>query len=544
MTRKRTAAPARLIDSLRGRLAPEVALFFQHPSAGRLILDRQGALVRANDPLRRMLGPAADLSAGTPVLRLVVEADRDAVWAALAAALAGTPGRPLAARLLAAGPAPLAVALTATPLREADGGSSGALVTLKDDSAQARLATQLAQAQRLQAAGQLAGGIAHDFNNLLTAILGAADAVGAIAGLPADAAEELALIRAGVARGSALVRQLLAFGRRQTLQPRVLAVNQVLTDIAALLRRLLGSRVRLELGLEQPGPAVRADPTALDQVLLNLAVNARDAMPQGGTLTLRSGHMTLRRPLPRGPETIPPGRYAMIEVQDTGSGIPPELVGRIFEPFFTTRREQGGTGLGLATVHGIVRQSGGFLAVESAPGHGTRLRVYLPRCEDAAVAAPAPPPPAAPLRADIAAPRSVLLVDDEPTVRQVAARALTRHGWHVLAAESAEDALALLDVAAPPALAAVVTDLVMPGEDGTALVRAIRARLHRPALPAILVSGYATEALRLEVAAALPGDATMFLPKPYEIADLAARLRDVTEGPGVSSPCVPQLTNI
>ena len=530
-------APPRLIDLLAAQLDAGMALLFQDPSAGRLIIDRHGRLLQASELLRRMLGPAVDLSPGTPVLLLFAEADRDAVWTELGPVLRGQaralPARAFPAHLAVGGPEPLLVAVTLSAVREADGSASGALLAVQDVSAQARLKAQLAHAQRLQAAGQLAGGIAHDFNNLLTAILGAADAIGVQAALGAEAREDLAQIRASADRGSALTRQLLAFGRRQTLQPRALAVNAVLTAMAALLRRLVGSRVRLDLALDEADPQVRADPTALDQVLLNLAVNARDAMPEGGTLTLRSGHMTLYRPVVRGPETIPPGRYVMIEVQDTGTGIPPEAMAHIFEPFFTTRREQGGTGLGLATVHGIVRQSDGFLGVESSAGSGTRLRVYLPRWDGDAVTIPAlpVPPPGAAARPAIAAPPAlaapgtVLLVEDEQTVRTIAARALTRLGWRVLAAESAEAALDLLDRTAAPRLDAIVTDLVMPGLDGAALVRQVRSRLAAPTLPAILVSGYAEEELRREVATAIGEGGTIFLPKPYDIGDLAARLR-------------------
>ena len=541
LRRKRPAAPPRLIDTLAERGDAGLGLLFQEPSAGRLLVDRHGRLLRASDLLRRMLGPAVDLSPGTPVLLLFAEVDRDAVWAELGPVLRGqargAPARPFPVHLAGGGPEPLLVALTASAVREADGSASGALLSVQDTSAQARLEAQLAHAQRLQAAGQLAGGIAHDFNNLLTAILGAADAIATQPALGDEAREDLAQIRASAERGSALTRQLLAFGRRQTLQPTVLAVNAVLTEIGALLRRLLGSRVRLHLALDEADLRVRADPTALDQVLVNLAVNARDAMPDGGDLTLRGGHITLYRPLVRGPETIPPGRYVMIEVRDTGIGIPPEALEHIFEPFFTTRREQGGTGLGLATVHGIVRQSDGFLGVESAPGQGTRLRVYLPRWDGDEVAIPAPPAPAAPEAAGTpppapppAAPGTVLLVEDETSVRTIVARALTRLGWQVLAAENAEAALDRLAGRDPPRLAAIVTDLVMPGMDGAALVRAVRAQLRAPALPAILVSGYAAEELRREVATAIGDGGTLFLPKPYDVNDLAARLRQVTAG--------------
>ncbi len=248
---------------------------------------------------------------------------------------------------------------------------------------------------------------------------------------------------------------MLAFGRQQTLQPRAVSINDAVAGLSGLLRRLLGGTVRLELELEEPGRTVQVDPTQLDQVLVNLAVNARDAMPEGGQLTLRTGHITLYRPLIRGEEVIPPGRYVMVEVQDTGCGIPPEVLPRIFDPFFTTRRERGGSGLGLSTVHGIIRQSDGFLAVDSLPGKGTRMRIYLPRHDGEGMAIPRLPAPAlpAPLPAApaVAAPpdteppaaaepapgRTVLLVDDEDGVRRLAARALARQGWTVLSADSA-----------------------------------------------------------------------------------------------------------
>ena len=316
----------------------------------------------------------------------------------------------------------------------------------------------------------------------------------------------------------------------------------------------------------EPGLRVRADPTALDQVLLNLAVNARDAMPGGGVLTLRSGHITLYRPLLRGPETIPPGRYVMIEVQDTGIGIPPEALAHIFEPFFTTRREQGGTGLGLATVHGIVRQSDGFLGVESAPGQGTRLRVYLPRWDGDEVAIPAPParprpPGGAGRRPAPARPARVLLVEDEPAVRAGSPsgrwRGTAGRCWRP---SSAEAALALLADGPPPAARRDRhrSGDARPGRH-RAGARGARTTRARRRLPAILVSGYAAEELQREVTAALGEAGTLFLPKPYDMAELAARLleitsREVSTRRTVSTPkmstharvplYVPALTNI
>ena len=376
--------------------------------------------------------------------------------------------------------------------------------------------------RRLRVIGQLAGGIAHDFNNLLTAILGAADAILDRPETPAETAADARQIRRGVERGAALVRQLLAFSRQQTLLPRIVAVNAAIEDAAQLLRRLLGARIALTISLEQPGRRVKVDPGQLDQVLMNLAVNARDAMADGGTLTLSSGHATLYRPRLAGAETIPPGRYVTITVADTGGGIPDNVMPRIFEPFFTTKRALGGTGLGLSTVLGSVRQSDGFLEVASQAGIGTRVVVYLPRHEAAAEAiAPTPRVPAA---ATGGGDRVVLVVEDEAPVRRVLARALTRAGWRVLAAETAESALEMLGGSgeSPESqLSVVISDVVMPGMDGPALVRAVR--LICPNLPAVLVSGYAEPVLRQDLVAA----DIAFLAKPYataELLELVARL--------------------
>ena len=533
-------------------------LLFEDAPFGALLLDAGGRILRANEPLRRMLGGDVDLSRGAAAELVFAAPGREAAMTEVAAVLSGRAHatRVFLTRLEGAAGSDEAppgdageptVSVAIAPLFEADGGLVGAMLRIADITLQKQLEAQLAQSQKLQAVGQLAGGIAHDFNNLLTAVLGAAESIVTRPGLDADTLEDVAQVQSSAQRGAALVRQLLAFGRQQTLQPRVLAVNERITDLSGLLRRLLGTKVRLELALETPGRTVRADPTQLDQVLVNLAVNARDAMSEGGVLTLRSGHMTLYRPMTRGPETIPPGRYVMIEVRDTGGGIPPEVMPRIFDPFFTTKRDSGGSGLGLSTVHGIVRQSDGFLNVESEVGEGTRVRIYLPRWDgQEAVAIPRLPRDrvaAAPLPEDagpVGASRLVLLVEDEEPVRRLAERTLKRQGWRVLAADCGEAALALLEESdaasraqgeGPLVLAAVVTDMVMPGIDGAALVRMLRERLGAPLLPAILVSGYAQETLRRDLDSA----GTVFLPKPYSLKDLAARLESVTAGAKVQA---------
>jgi two-component system cell cycle sensor histidine kinase/response regulator CckA len=507
---------------------PVVALLLDDALGAALVIDGQGAILRTNAALRRMLPAGFDLAGSAEPL--FHPASREAAWGELRRVLRPGAGGSRSFVSALCGDTPedeQPVRVLAVPLRRLGGRVSGVLLRMADISEQRQLEAQLAHSQKLQATGQLAGGIAHDFNNLLTAILGAADSI-LERGADRDTEDDASQIRASALRGAALVRQLLAFGRQQTLQPRTLAVNEVITDISHLLRRLLGSQIRLALDLEVPGRMVRADPTQLDQVLVNLAVNARDAMRQGGVLTLRSGHITLFRPLAQGAETIPPGRYVMIEVQDTGQGIPPDILPRVFDPFFTTKREQGGSGLGLSTVHGIIRQSEGFLAVESTPGTGTSMRIYLPRWDGAeAVAIPRVPQPAACAPAPQAAPAPlehgvVLLVDDEDLVRRLAERALARAGWTVLSAESGDDALDVLRRREPDSapIRAMVTDMVMPGMDGASLTQAVRSACGNARLPVVLVSGYAEAPLRSE----LTTGNTLFLAKPYSLTDLVGTL--------------------
>ena len=519
--RRRTPPKPSLIDRLSGPADGLLQVLMQDSALGLAAIDRNGRLVCANEALRRMLDRGCDASPGRLAEELVCPERRAELRHEVEVALLGRHSRqPLVSTLrgTAAG-APHTVELAVLPLREPDGGISGVLLQVSDITLQTRLQAQLAQGQKLQAVGQLAGGIAHDFNNLLTAIIGAADEALARRLPDPETGEDLQQIRTSAGRGASLVRQLLAFGRQQTLQPQAVPINEAVAAMSGLFRRLLGSTIQLEQDLADPGPVVCVDPTQLDQVLLNLAVNARDAMPQGGTLTLRTGHITLFRALIRGEETILPGRYVMVEVQDTGVGIPPEVLPRIFEPFFTTKREQGGTGLGLSTVHGIIRQSDGFLAIDSLPGQGTRVRLYLPRHDGEVAAPPKPPPPRPPPAA--ASGRVVLLVDDEDPVRRLAARALERRGWTVLSAECGEAALALLSEHGAASLCAIVSDVIMPGLDGPALVRAVRAL--RPGLPAILASGYAEEAIRSDLA----GERISFLAKPYTLAALAEAVAQV-----------------
>lgn len=532
------SSATRLIDRLARSDGEAWRTLFDLAPTGIVIVDTEGRVLLANDAAQALAGRADEpVPRHAPVTELFHAEDRDKVSAELARIGAGLGGRSAVELRLAErqgdGGMPLgcSVAMVAfTPVIEEGGTPSGAVIRLTDITRHRVIETQLAQTQKMQAVGQLAGGIAHDFNNLLTAIIAATDLCLGRDDLADPLQADLLHIRRSAERGAALVKQLLAFSRRQTLQPRVIRLADAIEDVAALLRRLLGQRVALELDLELPSHMIRVDPVQFDQVVVNLALNARDAMPQGGRLTIRTSNITLYRPMVRGQEVIPPGRYAVVEVADTGIGIAADDLPRLFEPFFTTRKEAGGTGLGLATVYGIVRQTDGFISVESVSGEGTTFRIYLPiipheeiaQREPAENATPtevlAPSPGRAVRLAEGVARRgTVLLVEDEDGVRRLSTRALENAGWRVLAAPSGEAALQMLDTEpAPPAV--LVSDVVMPGMDGTQVVRAVRARY--PAIPVVLVSGY-SESAAMD---GLPDDDLHFLPKPYTLRQLVAQV--------------------
>jgi two-component system cell cycle sensor histidine kinase/response regulator CckA len=513
----------------RGGLAEAFRLLFDAAPEGMALLDREGRIRCANPALGALAGPALPIRAGLPAEQLLVPAAREALARRMAACLEGVEE---AAPLLAAPVDPLAPegsewSLRCRAVADPEDGGPGLLLQIADRSPQRRMEAQIAAMGRLETVGRLAGGIAHDFNNLLTAILGSAAAMRR-GGLSAEAAAELQGVEDAAQRGAALVRQLLAFARQQRLQSRILDLNEAVSGIAPLLGRLLGARIELDLALEIPGRRVRMDPAQLDQVILNLAVNAREAMPEGGRLRIATRHAVVLRPEGEGPTALPPGRYAVLEVSDTGCGIPPDSLPRLFEPFYTTRPDKGGTGLGLATVQGIVIQSGGHIAVESQPGRGSTFRIHLPRQEGPAVAVPpgpaAKPPAAASPAAEVplarppsaAGPARVLLVEDEAPLRRLATLVLQRAGHEVLAADCAEAALDLLEDAPPPA--ALVSDVAMPGMDGLELARALRARW--PDLPILLLSGYAESALGRDFDA----EGLRFLAKPYTPEELLAAL--------------------
>jgi PAS domain S-box-containing protein len=383
-----------------------------------------------------------------------------------------------------------------------------------------QLEIQLRQAQKMEAVGQLAGGIAHDFNNVLTAISGNADLLQDQFPVGDPRLEDVNEIRAAVARAAALTHQLLAFSRRQVLQPRVLDLGEVIAATKKMLQRIIGEDIELVSTARPEAGRVRADPGQLEQVILNLVVNARDAMPGGGKVTIETGAAYFDAAYAHQHPPATEGAYVMLAVSDTGKGMTPEIKSRLFEPFFTTKEVGKGTGLGLATVYGIVKQSGGFIWVYSEPGHGTTFKVYLPRAEDApAMAAPAEPQPVASGGSE-----TILLVEDDAPVRKVARDILIQCGYKVLEARRPEEA-AELNRTYPDPIQLVVSDVIMPGISGRDL--ALELTTARPGLKVLLVSGYPGVALEHQ---GVLTTGRAFLSKPFTAQALAAKVRSVLDG--------------
>ncbi|MGB3243572.1 MAG: ATP-binding protein [Sulfitobacter sp.] len=397
--------------------------------------------------------------------------------------------------------------------RISEAGAPALIAVLTDATELKSLEAQFVQSQKMQAIGQLAGGVAHDFNNLLTAISGHCD----LLLLRHDQGDpdfaDLVQINQNANRAAALVGQLLAFSRKQTLRPETLDMRDTLADLTHLLNRLVGERITLTLSHDPVLKPIRADKRQLEQVLMNLVVNARDAMPAGGEIKIVTESTVLHDPLTRNRVTVPAGEYVTVQVSDDGSGIAPDKLPKVFEPFFTTKRTGEGTGLGLSTAYGIVKQTGGFIFVDSTPGVGTNFILYFPVLEVSETKAPRKKPPAS-IPQKNRADGVILLVEDEAPVRAFASRALRLRGYTVLEAESAEAALKTLEDESLE-IDVFVTDVVMPGMDGPSWVR--EALKDRPDVRVVFVSGYAEDGFD-EVQTNIPN--SIFLPKPFSLNDL------------------------
>ncbi len=517
-------SPATLSEGLSEEVAEAVERIMAQAPLGVAVLSAEGAVTRSNSAFARLAHNKAQ--PGAKLSDLLDTSSRDVLTDLLDAD--GKEARSFPLPELAF-PDPSAIpaegddkthraAAVIVPLGE--GGER--LLYAIDVTDQKRLQAQFLQAQKMQTVGRLAGGIAHDFNNLLTAIIGFCDLLLVRHQVGDPSFADLNQIRENATRAANLTGQLLAFSRRQTLVPKVMSLTDFLSDTGSLLRRMMGEKVELALNHARDLGNVKADESQLLQVITNLAVNARDAMAEGGTLTIRTKNVSPDDVRAMGHSFMPPRDYVLIEVADTGHGIPVEVRDQIFEPFFTTKGTGEGTGLGLSTVYGIVKQTGGFIFCDSEVGRGTTFRIYLPTHDGVVEKSDVRDLREA---VDTTGQGTILLVEDEKPVRVFATRALTMRGYTVLEAEHGLEALDVIAAHKGPPIDLVISDVVMPGLDGPGLVEKLRAT--RPDLKVVFISGYAEGDFRQQVA---EGETEIhFLPKPFSLPQLTTKVREVLD---------------
>ncbi|WP_245417822.1 cell cycle histidine kinase CckA [Cohaesibacter celericrescens] len=523
------------------------ARFFNNTPIAIAAMTGEGHVVRTNAPFARMFSSvvpgeiSSDGEEPTPTIHdLVSEKNRAGLSAAIEEALSGK-SNILPVECDLSEDETRAVRFYFSGVEDSEGDDEQVIVYALETTEQRELEVQFTQSQKMQAVGQLAGGVAHDFNNVLTAIIGFSDLLLA-SHRPSDPAfQDIMNIKQNANRAASLVRQLLAFSRRQTLRPQILALGDVLADLSILLDRLLGEKVDLELVYGRDLWPVKADLNQLEQVIVNLAVNARDAMIDGGQLTIQTRNLSEDEAAEMPYKHLLAAEYVLLEVLDSGTGIPPEIRDKIFEPFFSTKDVGKGTGLGLSTVYGIIKQTGGFIYLESEMGQGTTFRIFLPRyVEDAktveliegsddtvtvvdVVGGPAKDVVVEEPVADLTGSATILLVEDEEAVRAFAARALASRGYSVHEAGSGVEALELIDQI-DEEIDLVVSDVVMPEMDGPTMLGELRKV--RPDLKVIFMSGYAEEAFRKN----LPDNVEFgFLPKPFSLKQLATKVKEMLE---------------
>lgn len=497
---------------------------------GVISTDREGRITFMNRVAEALTGwPVSDvyLMPADRVLRLVDEKSRRAVENPVEVALRlGTATklvRPML--LLARDGSVIPIDDSAAPIIDSDGNMLGVVVAFHDirdrrlaEDALRKAEDELRQAQKLESIGQLAGGVAHDFNNFLTAINGYCELLLRSGTLAEPNENMVRQIQKAGDRSAQLTSQLLAFSRQQMLNPRVLNVNSLITGAERLLQRVIGEHIQIVLDLAANLPNVKADPIQIEQIIINLSVNARDAMPEGGQLTIDTGGFELDDSNRSMKPMMPVGKYVMIAVSDTGVGMDEATIGRVFEPFFTTKELGKGTGLGLATVYGIVRQSGGHVCVHSEVGIGSEFKVYLPAVSDAETTVHSNESDFAPTGSE-----TILLVEDDDAVRQVAASVLREFGYTVLTAHNGAQAIELKE-SFGDTIDVLVTDTVLPGISGPQLAKQLLES--SPDMPVVFISGYTDRALE-EAMLAYPR--AKFLQKPFTLAALARRIRELID---------------
>jgi two-component system cell cycle sensor histidine kinase/response regulator CckA len=502
-------------------------LFAEAP-IGVLLLDNQYKVLECNHAFNSIIRRPRGGIVGSVMAELIAPRNRDEAMKRLAEVMAGSDlNKPLEVflssdREIVCNVFVKRFGLATNPDLPTE--HQGLMLYFIDVTDQKNLQMQFAQSQKMQAIGQLAGGVAHDFNNLLTAMIGFCDLL-LQRHKPGDQSfNDIMQIKQNGTRAANLVRQLLAFSRQQTLQPKILNLADALSELTNLLRRLIGAQITLDMIHGRDVGLVKVDQGQLEQVIINVVVNARDAMQQGGSITLRTRALRQERPMMRGQDEMPAGEYAVVEITDTGHGIPREVMQRIFEPFFTTKEVGAGTGLGLSTVYGIVRQTGGFIHVDSEINRGTTFTIYLPAFkQDGTIEVT----PASDAREDKPGPDltgagTILLVEDEDAVRVFSSRALRNKGYNILEARSGEEALAVLEKEGGDKFDLIVTDVVMPQMDGPTLYKHIREKW--PNMKVVFVSGYTEDRLREQFTS---GETIYFLPKPFTLKQLAGKVKDV-----------------
>ena len=515
----------------------DINSYIEKSPIATLRLDEQGNVIEANGTFMRLLGCDLEDSSPIALIELIEPEDRSRFTEALTQAFrtqATIP--PMVLTLHPPNHAPVIV-YTYITLMQPEGNYKPVLfLHMIDQTEQKNLELRFAHSQKMQAVGQLAGGVAHDFNNLLTAMIGFCDLLlmRHPAGDPSFA--DIMQVKQNANRAANLVRQLLAFSRRQTLQPKNLDITDVLAELSNLIRRLIGENIQMKMVHGRDLGLVKADQGQLEQVIINLAVNARDAMKQGGTLTITSSTVTIAPDEklattlipPADDETIQPGDYVLVEVADTGAGIPPDIIKNIFEPFFSTKEVGSGTGLGLSTCYGIIKQTGGYIYVQSTPGEGTTFYLYFKRFQPDGTTSKLADTAEERLIGDLTGGATILLVEDETPVRIFAARALRNKGYVVLEADSGENALEVF-AGFEGSIDLIISDVVMPGINGPKMLQQLEAQFaeRMTGTKVVFISGYAEDAF-LDTFGA--DRSFNFLPKPFTLKQLASKVKEVLDG--------------
>jgi PAS domain S-box-containing protein len=484
---------------------------------GVIVLDDRGAVTLFNPAAERIFQRPASQVLNLSIRNLFAPDEWQKYDDYLAGHLGENPPKVIEVNALRANGSLLPIDLAVSEISR--GGVLMLIVIVRDISERRKLEEQYRQAQKMEAVGRLAGGIAHDFNNLMQAILGYSNLLDRRLAPGDPNHETVEHIQKSLAHATSLTRQLLAFSRKQVLKPKLLALNSVVADMTHLLQRVLGETIQLEMKLAEPVPWIRADPGQMEQLILNLAINARDAMSQGGTLGIETSNLTFTEPKTFSSGRLPPGSYALLSISDTGCGMSPEVQAHLFEPFFTTKETGKGTGLGLSNVYGVVKQTGGEITVTTAPGLGTTFNIYLPRFDGRA-----PEEESTHLtHASGGGHETILLVEDEELVRMMLLEVLKAAGYNVLDARQGADALVLAGQHTGP-IDLLITDMTMPGFSGSELARRLTEK--RPDMRVLFISGYTDQEAAQWGKLNQP---VQFLQKPFHPDALLAKARGILD---------------